>query len=156
MSKADVCKAIFARIIEQYTTDGVVDYKSARTPIIKAFIDEAGCTEAGAATYYANCKNRGGATGAYIQRGNGHAGSGHQYADNQTNKDDDRPLYSSVQLDKHKKVARVCAYMNPTDALANAKLVRGICVHGAPEIGDDVDQAAVFDETILNTTATEA
>lgn len=155
MSKADVCKAIYARLLPEYTVDGVTDFKSLRPLVIAAFISEAGCTEAGAATYYANNKSRGGATGAYIQRGNGHAGSGYSYADNQTNKDDDRPLYSSVQLNREKKVAAVAAFMNPADALARAKIVRGICVKGAPEIGEDVDPSAVFDETILDADGAE-
>lgn len=149
MSKADDCKAIFARLLVEYTKDEVVDYKSLRTAAIAAFVSEAGCTAAGAATYYANCKNRGGATGAYIQRGNGHAGNSF-VGGNESNADDDRPLYSAVQLNREKKVAAVAAFFNPADALTRAKIVRGICVKGAPDVGDDVDPESVFDDNILN------
>lgn len=154
MSKADVCKAIYAELEAQHTKDGVTDFKALRAAAIARFVSEAGCTTAGAATYYANCKNRDGATGSYIRKGEGHA----RYTSNvpESNEPDERPLYSAVQLDRNKKVGAVAAFFNPEDALKRAKIVRGITVHGAPEIGEIVDPTSVFDETILQQTEEQA
>lgn len=151
MSKAVACKAIYDEVVEKYTVDGQIDFKKVRSECVQRFVDEAGCTPAGANTYYANCKNRNGATGSYISKGNGHAGhtsSNPNYRE--SNDPDDRQLYSSVQINKAGLVAAVDAYYNPTDAIARSKRVRGITVLGAPELGESVDSLQRFDESVLN------
>lgn len=139
MTKAEVTLAIFKEVVAEHTTDGVIDYKAVRKICIDRFVKEAGMTPAGAATYYANCKNRDGATGSYVPTQHRKA-SDPNYNPNYVETDEPctRPLYSAVQLDKNGKVAACAVWHHTPEAVAKAKRVRGIAVVGAPEIGDDV------------------
>lgn len=151
MSKAEACKAIYDEAVAKFTVDGTTDYKQVRAECVRRFVDEAGCTPAGANTYYANCKNRNGATGAYISKGNGHAGRTSEGNPNyrESNDPDDRQLYSAVQPDKNGNVAAVAAFYNSVDAIKRANKVRGIVVMGAPEIGESVATLTKFEDNVL-------
>lgn len=133
-TKAEGAKAIFAEVCAEHTIDGVVDFSQVRKIVIGRYVKELQMTPAGAATYYANNKNRGGATGSYVKQDR----TNHVPTPRgtETDKADDRPLFSAVQLDKDDAVARVSAFMDPEAAQLHAAKVRGLAVIGAPEIGD--------------------
>lgn len=131
-SKAEICIAIYAELVATAAST-----KDIRRQFIARAIAEAACTPAGAATYYANCKNRGGATGDTRVRPQATVG---EYADKADYEGDDpRPLYSAVQPDRQGIVAAVSAWMSPEDAIGAAARVRGVAVLGAPEIGEPLD-----------------
>lgn len=145
MTKAEQCIAIYAELVAEHGDN----HKAIRPEFIRRAVAEAKCTPAGAGTYYANCKNRGGATGetrAPVERDPNYVPTPRGV---ETNEPDARQLYSAVQKDKHGKVAHVAAYMNPTDAIDRAKKVRGIAVVGAPEIGDDVSTLELISEVAM-------
>ncbi|MNE20596.1 hypothetical protein D3C80_1137250 [compost metagenome] len=140
-TKAELCVEIFKQLVAQHGDN----FKVIRAEFIVRAVAEAGCTTAGAATYYANCKNRGGATGETRERHQVDPNYVSPYANKpDNNKPDDRPLYSAVQRDKSNKVAHVAAYFNPTDALVRSGKVRGYAVLGAPEIGEELDTLTGF------------
>lgn len=140
-TKAELCIVIFNELVAVHGDN----FKAIRGPFIERAMAEAGCTAAGAATYYANCKHRGGATGETRKRPQADPNYVSPYANKpENNKPDDRPLYSAVQRDKHNVVARVAAYMNPADALTHAGRVRGYAVLGAPEIGEELNTLTGF------------
>lgn len=133
-TKAEKCKVIFAELVTLHGDN----FKAIRKEFIERAMAEAGCTNAGAATYYANCKNRDGATGDtrvraatdpnYVPTPRGH----------ETNECDPRQIYSAVQKNKQGLVAHVAGFYNPEAALKQALKVRGVAVVGFPEIGDAV------------------
>lgn len=141
MSKAIKCKQIFDELVALHTTDGETNFKAFRSTAIDRFVSEAGCTIQGAATYYANCKNRGGLTGSYIRKATPTEKT--EYVDNET-QDDERQLYSAIETDAAGVVVGVSSYMNVDDALTNAEKNNRIAVVGSPEIGDTPLSDAVF------------
>ena len=142
MSKAFKCKRIFDELVALHTTDGETNFKAIRSIAIDRFVNEANCTIQGAATYYANCKNRGGLTGSYIRKAIPTEKT--EYADNETTYDDERQLYSAIETDDAGVVVGVSSYMNVDDALTNAEKNNRIAVVGSPEIGDTPLSDAVF------------
>lgn len=142
-TKAELCIEIYKQLVEQHGDA----HKVVRAEFIKRAVSEASCTPAGAATYYANCKNRGGATGETRVRVEGTSAT--PYGFDAGDKPDDRQLYSAVQPNKQGEVAAVAAYYNPTDAIARAKKVRGVAVIGCPQIGESIyDQTCFLEEAI--------
>lgn len=142
MSKAIKCKQIFDELVALHTTDGETNFKAFRSTAIDRFVSEAGCTIQGAATYYANCKNRGGLTGSYIRKATPTEKT--EYVDNETQGDDERQLFSAVVMDAAGFVIGVSSYMNVDDALTNAENNNGIAVVGSPEIGDALLPDTIF------------
>lgn len=140
-TKAEACLAIFNELVAVHQDN----FKAIRPEFIQRAVAEAGCTPAGAATYYANCKNRGGATGETRERREVDPNYVSPYANKpDCDEPDSRPLYSSVQRNRENQAAYVAAYMNPVDALAHAAKVRGYAVLGAPEIGEPIDTLTGF------------
>ncbi|MNB85823.1 hypothetical protein D3C75_327440 [compost metagenome] len=140
-TKAELCIGIYKELLEQHGDA----QKTIRAEFIKRAVAEAGCTPAGAATYYANCKNRGGATGETRVREERDPNHVSPYANKpDIDEPDSRPLYSAVQRNRQNQAAHVAVYMNPTDAFAHAQKVRGYAVLGAPEIGEDITTLTGF------------
>lgn len=145
-TKAELCKVIFAELVEAHGDN----FKVIRGEFISRAVAEAGCTPAGAATYYANCKNRGGATGDTRVRAENVEGyvptqaSGHE-----CNHHDDRQMYSAVQKNKTGNVAHVTGFFHHEDAVKQAIKVRGMAVMGFPEIGDLADTLQLITETTI-------
>lgn len=145
-TKAELCIEIYKQLVEKHGDN----FKAIRPEFIDRAVAEAGCTNAGAATYYANCKNRGGATGETRVRHEVDPNYVSPYANKpENNKHDDRPLYSAVQRDKFNKVAHVAAFMNPTDALVRSTKVRGYAVLGFPEIGEEINTLTGFNAAAI-------
>lgn len=147
-TKAELCLEIYKQLQTEFGED---NFKAIRPKFIERAVADAGCTPAGAATYYANCKSRGGATGEVrtpgVQRDPNYVSP---YANKRDNdKPDSRSLYSAVQRDKQGLVARVAGYYNPVDALARAKLVRGYAVMGFPDVGEDITTLTAFDQAAI-------
>lgn len=132
-TKAEKCKVIFAELVTAHGDN----FKVIRGEFIRRAVAEAGCTDAGAATYYANCKNRGGATGDTRVRAENVEGyvptqaSGHE-----CNHHDDRQMYSAIQKNKTGNVAHVTGFFHHEDAIKQAIKVRGVAVMGFPELGE--------------------
>lgn len=140
-TKAEICIDIYKQLVEKHGEA----HKAIRAEFIERAQAEAGCTPAGAATYYANCKNRGGATGETRERRQVDPNYVSPYANKRdSDEPDSRPLYSAVQRNRQNETAHVAVYMNPTDALAHAVKVRGYAVLGAPEIGEPIDTLTGF------------
>lgn len=147
MTKAEQCKVIYAELVALHGDN----HKAIRSVFIQRSIDEAGCTAAGAATYYANNKNRGGATGnTYVPAASRDPNYVPTPRGPETENHDTRQIYSAVQKNKSGEVAHVAGFMNPTDALAQAKKVRGVAVVGFPEIGATVSSLKCYCETSLD------
>ena len=150
-TKAEKCIAIFTEL----TTAHGEDFKVIRKQFIERAVAEAGCTPAGAATYYANCKNRGGATGETRVRAENAEGyvptqaSGHE-----CNHHDDRQMYSTVQKNKQGLVAHVAGTFHHEDAIKQAIKVKGVAVMGFPEIGTPVDTLQLITEEAVAAAAT--
>ena len=145
-TKAELCIAIFKELVAEHGDN----FKAIRGLFIDRAVAEAGCTVAGAATYYANCKNRGGATGETRQRQQVDPNYVSPYANKRdTDEPDNRPLYSAVQRNRDNETAHVAVYMNPTDALNHATKVHGYAVLGAPEIGEPIDTLTGFNATSI-------
>ena len=150
MTKAEQCIKIFGELTAEFGDN----FKSIRGKFIERAVAEAGCTPAGAATYYANCKNRGGATGETRVRAENAEGyvptqaSGHE-----CNHHDDRQIYSAVQKNKQGNVAHVTGYLNHADAVKQAIKVRGMAVMGFPELGELADTLQLITEASLLTAA---
>lgn len=131
-TKAEVCKVIFAELVEAHGDN----FKVIRGEFISRAVSEAGCTPAGAATYYANCKNRNGATGnTYVPAASRDPNYVPTPRGVETNDYDNRQLYSAIQKNKQGLVAHVAGFYNPEDAMKQAFKVRGVAVMGFPEIG---------------------
>lgn len=149
-TKAELCIAIFKELCEAHGED----FKVIRKLFIERAIAEAGCTNAGAATYYANCKNRNGATGDTRVRAENQEGyvptqaSGHE-----CNHHDDRQMYSAVQKNKSGNVAHVTGFFHHEDAIKQAMKVRGLAVMGFPEIGELADTLQLITEESLASAA---
>lgn len=146
-TKAEVCKVIYAQLVEAHGED----FKVIRKQFIDRAVSEAGCTPAGAATYYANCKNRNGATGnTYVPAASRDPNcvptqaSGHE-----CNHHDDRQIYSAVQKNKSGNVAHVTGFLHHEDAIKQAIKVRGMAVVGFPEIGDLAETLQLITETSI-------
>lgn len=149
-TKAELCKVIFAELVVAHGDN----FKVIRGEFIRRAVAEAGCTDAGAATYYANCKNRGGATGDTRVRAENVEGyvptqaSGHE-----CNHHDDRQMYSAIQKNKTGNVAHVTGFFHHEDAVKQAIKVRGMAVMGFPEIGELADTLQLITEASLATAA---
>lgn len=134
-TKAELCINIFKELVEAHGDN----FKVIRSEFIRRAVSEAGCTPAGAATYYANCKNRNGATGnTYVPAASRDPNYVPTPRGVETNDYDTRQLYSAIQKNKQGLVAHVAGFYNPEDALKQAFKVRGMAVVGFPEIGDNV------------------
>lgn len=147
-TKAELCIAIFAELVAEHGDN----FKVIRKQFIDRAVAEAGCTPAGAATYYANCKNRGGATGETRVRAENAEGyvptqaSGHE-----CNHHDDRQMYSAVQKNKTGNVAHVTGFFHHEDAIKQAIKVRGMAVMGFPQIGELAETLQLItDESVAN------
>lgn len=133
MTKAEQCIKIFGELVTEHGDN----FKVIRGQFIARAVAEAGCTPAGAATYYANCKNRGGATGDTRVRAENVEGyvptqaSGHE-----CNHHDDRQMYSAIQKNKTGNVAHVTGFFHHEDAIKQAIKVRGVAVMGFPQLGE--------------------
>lgn len=137
-TKAEMCLEIYKELQAAHGDN----HKAIRGEFIRRAVAEASCTPAGAATYYANCKNRGGATGETRVRVAG--GNSSPIGVDHGDKPDMRMLYSAVQRDKNGLVAHVAAFYNPTDAANRAVKVRGYAVLGAPDIGEEISTLTGF------------
>lgn len=134
-TKAEKCKVIYTELVALHGDN----HKAIRKEFIQRSIDEVDCTPAGAATYYANNKNRGGATGnTYVPAASRDPNYVPTPRGPETNDFDTRQIYSAVQKNKAGEVAHVAGYLNPVDAVTQAKKVRGVPVVGFPEIGVSV------------------
>lgn len=142
-TKAELCIKIFGELVEAHGDN----FKVIRGEFISRAVAEAGCTPAGAATYYANCKNRGGATGETRVRAENAEGyvptqaSGHE-----CNHHDDRQMYSTVQKNKQGLVAHVAGTFHHEEAIKQALKVKGMAVMGFPELGVRVDTLQLITE----------
>ncbi|MNI38618.1 hypothetical protein D3C73_927690 [compost metagenome] len=148
MTKAEQCIKIFGELVTEHGDN----FKVIRGQFIARAVAEAGCTPAGAATYYANCKNRGGATGDTRVRAENVEGyvptqaSGHE-----CNHHDDRQMYSAIQKNKQGLVAHVTGTFHHEDAIKQAIKVRGLAVMGFPQLGEPVDSLQLItEESVAN------
>lgn len=146
-TKAEICKVIYAELVEAHGDN----FKVIRSEFIRRAVAEAGCTPAGSATYYANCKNRNGATGnTYVPAASRDPNyvptqaSGHE-----CNHHDDRQMYSAIQKNKTGNVAHVTGFFHHEDAIKQAIKVRGMAVMGFPQIGELADTLQLINEASL-------
>lgn len=145
MSKKDGAIKIYTELMEKHSGD----QKLIRPAFIERCIAELGMTKAGAATYYANNKSRGGATGSSGSQGRNARGEHVSIAEAnglplptypnavETDIPPNVVFFSSVQIDKQGKATFVHAWNNPVDPWNHAKKYKALAVVGAPEIGED-------------------